>query len=213
VLDRLIPANPAQGLDLPAEPRNELVIPTIDEVAQLADAFPDDMRAAVWVGAAAGLRTSEAMGLRVESVDFLRRTITVNRQIKNRELSPRLKSHASYRAIPVSEELITMLAHHVEVHGPGPEGVLFHRDGRLLGRHQVSLAMRNAGVVGHFHNLRHFYASMLIAGGQSVKVVQKRLGHASATITLDTYGHLWPDNEDETRDVVSRLLFGQLKAV
>ena len=40
---------------------------------------------------------------------------------------------------------------------------------------------------------------MLIASGASVKAVQKHLGHASATTTLDTYAHLWPDAEDATR--------------
>jgi hypothetical protein len=42
------------------------------------------------------------------------------------------------------------------------------------------------------HDLRHFYASLLIRHGASVKTVQARLGHKSATETLDTYGHLWP---------------------
>lgn len=55
------------------------------------------------------------------------------------------------------------------------------------------------------HN-RHFYASVLIDGGESVKVVQKRLGHASAEETLNTYAHLWPDTEDRTRGVVETAL-------
>ena len=49
------------------------------------------------------------------------------------------------------------------------------------------------------HDLRHYYASLLIRSGASVKVVQSRLGHASAKTTLDTYGHLFPDEEDRTR--------------
>lgn len=56
------------------------------------------------------------------------------------------------------------------------------------------------------HALRHFYASMLIRSGCSVKVVQARLGHASASETLDTYSHLWPDDEDRTRAAVDGLL-------
>jgi hypothetical protein len=54
----------------------------------------------------------------------------------------------------------------------------------------------------HFHDLRHYYASLLIHAGESVKTVQARLGHASAIETLDTYGHLWPDSEDRTRQAV-----------
>lgn len=47
---------------------------------------------------------------------------------------------------------------------------------------------------------------MLIQHGCSVKAVQKRLGHQSAVETLDTYGHLWPDSDDETRDAVEAIL-------
>jgi integrase len=52
------------------------------------------------------------------------------------------------------------------------------------------------------HDLRHFYASLLIRAGASIKVVQDRLGHASAKVTLDTYAHLFSDEEDRTRQSV-----------
>jgi integrase len=57
-----------------------------------------------------------------------------------------------------------------------------------------------------FHDLRHFYASLLIRHGESVKVVQARLGHASAAETLDTYSHLWPDSDHRTRAAVDAVL-------
>jgi integrase len=57
-----------------------------------------------------------------------------------------------------------------------------------------------------FHALRHYYASALIHHGESVKVVQSRLGHATAAETLDTYSHLWPDSEDRTRAAVELAL-------
>jgi integrase len=63
-----------------------------------------------------------------------------------------------------------------------------------------------------FHDLRHFYASLLIAEGCSIKTVQGRLGHESAIQTLDIYGHLWPDSEDETRNAVDNV-FGGLRSV
>lgn len=58
------------------------------------------------------------------------------------------------------------------------------------------------------HDLRHFFASALIAGGASVKQVQLVLGHASAVITLRTYAHLWPGEEDRTRSVMDAVLGG-----
>ena len=54
-----------------------------------------------------------------------------------------------------------------------------------------------------FHDLRHYFASLLIASGLDVKVVQARLRHASAKTTLDTYGHLWPDRDDTSRAAVA----------
>jgi integrase len=54
-----------------------------------------------------------------------------------------------------------------------------------------------------FHDLRHYFASLLIASGLDVKVVQARLRHASAKTTLDTYGHLWRDSDDTSRGAVA----------
>ncbi len=53
-----------------------------------------------------------------------------------------------------------------------------------------------------FHDLRHYLASLLIASGLDVKVVQARLRHASAKTTLDTYGHLWPDADESARAAI-----------
>jgi len=53
-----------------------------------------------------------------------------------------------------------------------------------------------------YHDLRHYFASLLIADGCDVKTVQARLRLASAGTTLDTYGHLWPDRDESTRAAV-----------
>jgi integrase len=56
------------------------------------------------------------------------------------------------------------------------------------------------------HDLRHFYASGLISAGCDVVTVQRALGHASASVTLGTYAHLWPSAEDRTRAAVAGML-------
>jgi integrase len=56
------------------------------------------------------------------------------------------------------------------------------------------------------HDLRHFYASALIAGGASLKQVQVVLGHVTAVITLRIYAHLWPGEDDRTRAVMDSVL-------
>lgn len=56
------------------------------------------------------------------------------------------------------------------------------------------------------HDLRHFYASGLIASGCDVVTVQRTLGHRSATTTLNSYAHLWPSAEDRTRNAAADLM-------
>jgi integrase len=58
------------------------------------------------------------------------------------------------------------------------------------------------------NDFRHFFASVLIAGGASVKQVQTVLGHQSPMITLRYYAHLWPGDEDRTRSVIDGKLDG-----
>jgi integrase len=75
-------------------------------------------------------------------------------------------------------------------------------------------AARAAGLSDEItlHDLRHFYASLLIRHGASIKTVQARLGHKSATETLDTYGHLWPDADEQTRNILNESLTGLRRA-
>ncbi len=56
------------------------------------------------------------------------------------------------------------------------------------------------------NDLRHYFASLLIASGADVKTVQARLRHASAKTTLDTYGHIWPDRDESTRAAVDAVI-------
>jgi integrase len=68
-------------------------------------------------------------------------------------------------------------------------------------------ARDDVGLEGmRFHDLRHGFASALISAGCSVKAVQRALGHASASTTLDVSSHLWPGDEDLIRAAVDRAL-------
>src|SRR5438270_9590921 len=84
--------------------------------------------------------------------------------------------------------------------------------GHILGRGSIShpwqAAVKAACLPSGtgFHELRHFYASVLIAVNLSPKVIQARLGHATIGETMDTYGHLFPDSEDLGRGAVDDAL-------
>ncbi len=58
-----------------------------------------------------------------------------------------------------------------------------------------------------WRDFRHFYASSLIRHGINVKTVQRRMGHASAKVTLDIYTHIWPDQDDKTREAIELVWF------
>lgn len=122
------------------------------------------------------------------------------------------KTEASVRTVPLPGVVGTAVAAHLESHPATAGGLVFTNDsGGPIRRNRFGELWRatvdEIGLTGlRFHDLRHFYASLLIRHGESVKVVQARLGHASASETLDTYSHLWPDNEERTRAAVDEVL-------
>jgi integrase len=142
-------------------------------------------------------------------VNFLKREIRVDRQlITTVGASPTFgpcKTESSVRTIPAPDLVLDELALHIEQYGAGPDGLVFtDTKGDPIRRNALGHLWRRAAtkadVVGFTpHDLRHYAASVLIEAGQSVKVVQHHLGHASASTTLDTYAHMWPESEDATR--------------
>lgn len=146
-------------------------------------------------------------------VDFLRREIRVRRQVQGQTrnavkvVPPKA---GSARTGYVSDELTEFLSKHVRDFGTwGNEGWLCGM-GVLLNRNSAGHLWREtrklAGLEAFtLHDLRHFYASGLIAAGCDVVTVQHALGHSSPTITLNTYSHLWPKAEDRTRAAASSL--------
>jgi hypothetical protein len=110
-----------------------------------------------------------------------------------------------------------VLAEHVTAHGTtGKDRWLFAGEGDDP-PHQNTVGywwrktLRDAGLSGiKLHDLRHFYASGLIAAGCDVVTVQRSLGHAKATTTLNTYAHLWPTAEDRTRKAAESIMASSL---
>lgn len=213
--DRVVVSSPCDGVRLPEVRRQRVAPPTLAVVRAIEEAFPERLRAAVVLGVGVGLRQGEAFGLTVDRVDFLRGVVEVDRQLVTPKTGPPHlgppKRPASVRSIPVGKVVTEALAAHLARFGPGEHGVILSTAaGASVPRNRVAEVMRaaakRAGADGaRVHDLRHFYASALIRSGLSVKVVQARLGHASAVETLDVYGHLWPDDEDRTRRALDDL--------
>jgi integrase len=209
VEDRVIASTPCRKIVLPRGDGAEVVPPTLEQIEAVRKALGEQWRAAVVTLAGSGLRIGELLGLEVSDVDFLRRTIRVERQRLQSGALASVKSKASRRTVPVGQVVIDALAAHL-AQFPS-EGALFVDElGQPLTYRRWKGLLRDAATAAKVpvtsHGFRHFFASALIAGGASVKQVQTVLGHSSAVITLRTYAHLWPGDEDRTRDVMDAAL-------
>lgn len=198
-----------------------MVVPTTEQVRAALDVAPDHFRPFVAVCAFAGLRLGETAGLQLSDVDFLRRTITVSRQVQGstrRDVEVVPPKAQSERSVFVAEALTDMLAAHVrDVGTRGSEQWLFCNGPDVWNRNSAASQwrqIRSAAGLGDLtlHSLRHFFASALIADGCDVVTVQRALGHSSATVTLGVYAHLWTTAEDRTRAAGARLMADVLAA-
>ncbi|MBY6367095.1 tyrosine-type recombinase/integrase [Rhodococcoides corynebacterioides] len=214
--DKRMIDDPIDGVPLPRVRRAEMAmeIPDPAAVGRLVTAAEPSFAAYVAVCAFAGLRRSEAAALQPQDIDFLRKRVSVNRQaigISSGVVEVRAPKYGSERNVPVSAGLLEILSEHLRVHTPGddPSRWLFPGLGAnplngnmVFGRWRKARAA--AGVATKLHSLRHYFASSLIAAGCDVVMVQRAMGHSSASITLDTYSHLFPSGEDRTRAAAER---------
>lgn len=207
VHDGLVPKSPCSRRTSPPAPKQRPYVATTDQVWALHDALPAHFRPVILLGAFAGLRVSEIAALRVEDVDFMRGVIAPAIQYPGEDL----KTEASKTPIPIPTDLAVLLnANVVEWES---STLVVGAFGRPVAPYTIETAFAAAretveGLPDGFriHDLRHYFASLLIAAGLDIKTVQARLRHASAKTTLDTYGHMWPDRDESSRSAVSAVL-------
>ena len=174
------------------------------QVNSLVNNLADSLKLLVWIPFYTGLRPSEVLGLTLDCIDFDAKEILVKRQLSrftDKVFEDNLKTENSRRIIPLSPSLESLVKQHVEKFGLGPEDLLFkNRTGGVLRYKDAARSFRIAArAIGlsereGLHVLRHTFASMLIQQGVNIKVIQSLLGHANISETLDTYGHLYPQD-------------------
>jgi integrase len=214
VRDHLIASDPTEDVRLPRQRKRaaSMAIPSPDDVRALLKAAEAPFRAFVAICAFAGLRLGEAAALQVEDVDFLRRELRVRRQVQRigqGAIELRLPKYGSERTVPIPDELVQILAAHVDATRCNTwlfTGTADDPPHQNTVGHRWRTTLRAANRTGiRLHDLRHFYASGLISAGCDVVTVQRALGHAKPTTTLETYSHLWPSAEDKTRKAAAVL--------
>jgi integrase len=210
----LIGRSPCRGVNLPkvgSHDTGEIRFLERDELDRLAAAVPEEYRAMMYVAGVLGLRWSEAVGLRVGRIDFLKRTLSVVEtiaEVHGELIRASVKTKASRRTLAVPGFLVDMLAEHLACTGRrDPEALVFQapEGGPLRATNFRRRVWAPAVNVAHvegltFHGLRHTAVGFMIALGYQPAVIQKRMGHASIRTTLDVYGHLLPSADEAVAD-------------
>lgn len=204
--------NPARGVELPKKPRktkHEYL--SMEQLLALAQASGEH-RALVLLLGLTGLRWGEAVGLLVKDVHPDKHRIDVYKsatQVGSQIVVGTPKTH-EIRTVMYPEALDELL----DLDKPGNAllfenqrgGYLKHPKARTGGS-WFAKACDVAGVPRMtIHDLRHTAASLMVASGANVKVVQRQLGHASASMTLDVYADLFDDDLDVVRERLDGLL-------
>ena len=179
------------------------------------------------IGLATGMRRGEVIGLTWGNVDLENRRIRVTQSVTVYGEVKEPKSEAGKRFIRIDEETVRHLsiwkARQVEeldklcLEQDASTPVCCSDTGDYMNANNFSRWWRTfantSGFTGlKFHELRYTQASQLVASGMDVKTVQHRLGHSSATLTMNLYAHALPENDDKAADLIGSLLSSKPEA-
>jgi len=207
-------ANPARGLKVQGGQEREMLHLDAGQVNALVDAAEEIQPGSgllVQVLAYGGLRWGEAVAIRRGRCDILRSKLMI------RESLSEVRGHLYFRPTKTHEDRVIVLpkflrdslaAHLAEYVPPEPDALVFTSSKgeplrisnwrRRVWRSTCEASGMPDGL--RIHDLRHTAASLLVSAGANVKVVQRHLGHATATQTLDRYAHLFTDDLEAVAD-------------
>ena len=210
---QLLARNPADAVQPPQQQRNEMRVLSQEEAHRLLEAATGgSYHSLIYVALATGARLGELLALRWQDIDMERGTMRIIRtaqRLPGKGIifhSP--KTHRATRPVALSPETVRVLREHRRrqleerlLIGPAyrDQDLAFARatgdplDGPAVYKAFVRLA-EGAGLGRpRFHDLRHTAATLMLTAGVHPKIVSERLGHATVSITLDTYSHVLPD--------------------
>jgi integrase len=183
----------------PRRERSEMRFLDWSEVERLASETIEPYGNLIRFACLSGLRQGELFALRDRAADLERRTLVVEAGARDGQLIP-TKTTAGRRQVRLSaealrilrEQLLARVANDLGLVFPTPGGSVWRKDNFMA--RVFRPAVRRAELAPlRFHDLRHTYAALMVAAGAHPKLLQAQLGHTSINVTLNTYGHLFPD--------------------
>jgi integrase len=222
--------NPCDAVELPRMVRKEMQALSPEQVNRfLASASEDNYGVLFAFAVASGMRPEEYLALKWSDVDLEARTATVRRTLVWRKgggwCFGETKTMRSRRTVPFPESIGKALRTHKSQQAEGklrlgasyaPNNLVFcTSEGnplnlRNLTQRHFKPILKRAALSESFrlYDLRHTCASLLLGANEHPKVVSERLGHASITLTLDTYSHVLPSMQQGASDKLERILYG-----
>jgi integrase len=228
----LIRYDPCEGLELPHVDHREMSLLTVPQTWELINAasmFGRMVHGMVYLGAYTGLRRGELLALTFQDIDFLNKELRVTKALSKMPARDGIhrwewrishtKSRTSRRRVALNEEVLRTILKLRET-AIDPVGPIFHT---AAGKpfdpdtfDEIFDEVRSKAELKkvRFHDLRHFFASMLIAQGENPKYISDQLGHSSVQLTFDIYGHLFPTARQEAANRFHKaMLIGSNKVV
>jgi integrase len=221
--------NPAADVDKIRQPRREMQALGAEDAKRFLAAIEGTRHEALFkLALFTGMRPGEYLGLRWEDLNLKKGAVTVQRALVKTTDGYRLdepKTDRSRRTIPIPASVVEALRRHkteqleerLRLGGTWeqPDLVFTNELGgflerqNLLHRHfRKALKVAGLPITLRLYDLRHTAATLLLAAGIHPKVASERLGHASITMTLDTYSHVMPNMQREASDKMEELLGG-----
>ena len=210
---QILMRNPCQAVEPPVASHTEMRTLAREQRQTFMDAIDGSpYRDVYYMDLYTGLRRSEILGLRWPQVDTEHGAVSIVAALhrlpgQGLVLLAKTKTKSSRRRVDVPETVVDVL-HEIragQMLSASETGLEWHTDGYVFawpdGRpfdpdmitHDFRTRMDRAGLHGlRFHDLRHSFASLMLAAGEQPKVVQAALGHSSIMVTMDVYGHLMP---------------------
>lgn len=212
---KLISSNPAECIDIPKYKHVKYKVLSADEVQILlnnAENHPDYKL--IYTALYTGMRRGELLALRWEDIDFDNKIIRVERAtqriVGKGYITKEPKTEAGKRIIDIPKSLLLLLKQMSQDN----DLVFCLQDGRQLDPSNLSRRFHRLAVKCNFpdvrfHDLRHTHASLLLANGEQLHVVQQRLGHEKPSTTADIYGHVIPGQQQAAAKRFDSLLAGR----
>ena len=158
-----------------------------------------------------GMRQGEIMALTWDSINWITKKITIDKNYTHGKLGT--PKTGKIRVIDMSDELVKVLREwriacpHSEYNLIFPNNEGNYQSAENMMKRRFLPALNRAGINKiRFHDLRHTYASLLLANGAPMKYVQHQLGHSSITMTMDLYTHLLPEVNDKCVNLLNNIV-------